>query len=65
MIKMWNLFVKGNKKTKEVLSVLFGAIDLGNERDLKLFESYGFASILKYPMHAIRKAQDMLRKITV
>ena len=30
-----------------------------------MFESYGFASILKYPMHSIRKAQDMLRKITV
>ena len=42
MLKMWNIFLKGNKKTKEVLSILFGAADLGNERDLKLFEMYGF-----------------------
>lgn len=42
MLKMWSIFTKGNKKTKEVLSVLFGAADLGNERDLKLFEAYGF-----------------------
>lgn len=64
-MKMWNLFIKGNKKTKEVLSVLFGSIDMGNEKDLKLFETYGFSSILKYPMAEIRKAQDILREVTV
>ena len=62
---MWSIFLKVKKKTKEILTILFGALDIENKRHVLLFEINGFREVLKYPVKLIRKVQEMLRETAI
>ena len=59
--KMWTMFMISNIKSKKILVVLFGLINIEDERDVNLFKRCGFSEILEEGQQKIRKAQELLR----
>ena len=44
--KMWTLFMTSHAKSKKVLVVIFGMVNLKDERDVSIFKKFGFGDIL-------------------
>ena len=62
---MWEVFLDGQKKTKEILFVMFGCYSETDHTSVSKFKNNGMEEIMvKYPEYAIQEAQKKLREIT-